>query len=82
MITTTKNTLCKYPSSTLALLFSGNHEIQKYKGRYFIDRDGDTFLKLIDFLRNDALPNFENDEQKIHFFEELEFWQIPTSKLI
>ena len=81
MITTTKNTLCKYPSSTLALFFSGNHPLQKYKGRYFIDRDGETFLKLIDFLRNDILPNFESDEEKIHFFEELEFWQIPTSKL-
>ena len=82
MLTTTKNTLCKYPSSTLALLFSGNHSLQKYKGRYFIDRDGDTFLKLIDFLRNDALPNFETDEEKIHFFEELEYWQIPVNKFI
>ena len=82
MITTTKNTLCKYPSSTLAFLFSGNHSPQKFKGRYFIDRDGETFLKLIDFLRNDALPNFETDEDKIHFFEELEYWQIPYDKFI
>ena len=50
MLTTTKNTLCKYPSSTLALLFSGNHSLQKYKGRYFIDRDGETFLKLMLYL--------------------------------
>ena len=46
MIATTK--LCKYPSSTLALFFSGNHPLQKYKGRYFIDSDGETFLRLID----------------------------------
>ena len=82
LITTTKNTLCKYPKSALALLFSGNHSIKKYKGRYFIDRDGDTFIKLIDFLRNDEMPNFENDEQKLHFFEELDYWQIPKNSLI
>ena len=82
LISTTKNTLCKYPTSALALLFSGNHKIKKYKDRYFIDRDGDTFLKVLDFLRNDTLPNFENDEQKIHFFDELEYWQIPKNKLI
>ena len=66
----------------MALLFSGNHSLKKYNGRYFIDRDGDTFIKVIDFLRNDTLPNFENDEQKLHFFEELEYWQIPKYKLI
>ena len=43
MLTTTKNTLCKYPSSTLTLLFSGNHldnfinrEELKYKGNITI----------------------------------------------
>ena len=46
LITTTKNTLCKYPKSALALLFSGNHSLKKFKGRYFIDRDGDTFINL------------------------------------
>ena len=81
LITTTKNTLCKYPNSALALLFSGNHTIKKINGRFFIDRDGNTFVKLLEFLRNDTLPNFENDEQKQNFFEELEYWQIPNNKL-
>ena len=48
LITTTRNTLCKYPTSSLAMLFSGNNKVKKHKGRYFIDRDGDTFIKLLD----------------------------------
>ena len=28
------------------------------------------------------MPNFQNDEQKLHFFEELEYWQIPKNNLI
>jgi len=31
LITTTKNTLCKYPKSALALLFSGIHSIKNIK---------------------------------------------------
>ena len=59
-ITTARATLLKvkflliqYPNSALAAMFSGRYEIKQHNERYFIDRDGDTFINLINFLSID-----------------------------
>lgn len=64
-------------------MFSGRHEIQKHNGRIFIDRQGEAFINLINYLRNGKYPIFKDKNEEINFFEELQFWQIPiydTSK--
>lgn len=64
-------------------MFSGRHEIQTHNGRIFIDRQGDAFINVINYLRNGKYPNFKDKNEEINFFEELQFWQIPiydTSK--
>ena len=50
-ITTTKSTLCSAPDSTLAAMFSGRHKLNRHNGRVFIDRDGETFMMVINYLR-------------------------------
>ncbi len=62
----------------MSALFSGRHEIPKHGNRYFIDRDGQSFYYLINFLRNGKFPIFKDKTEEINFFEELEYWQIPV----
>ena len=45
--------LCSVPGSTLEKMFSGMHELRKVDESVFIDRDGETFQNLLNFLRND-----------------------------
>jgi len=63
----------------LAALFSGKHEIPKHNGKIFIDRQGEAFINMINFLRNDRIPNFKDINEEINFHEELHFWQIPIN---
>lgn len=58
-------------------MFSGRHEIPKHNGRLFIDRQGDAFVNMINYLRNGKYPVFRDKNEEINFFEELTFWQIP-----
>jgi len=58
-------------------MFSGRHEIPKHNGRLFIDRQGDSFINMINYLRNGKYPVFRDKNEEINFFEELNFWQIP-----
>ena len=63
-ITTLRSTLTKvinqlinskYADSTLAKLFSLislEYVLKLHNGRYFIDRDGQTFIQLLDYLSN------------------------------
>jgi hypothetical protein len=76
-ITTLRSTLLKYPNSALAAMFSGKYEIAKHNERHFIDRDGSSFVYMINFLRNSKIPNFKDKPEEASFYEELEFWQIP-----
>ena len=48
--------------SDLEKLFSGQHEHKIVDGKVFLDRDGETFKSIINYLRNgrDMLPEFEN----------------------
>lgn len=76
-IATSRKTLCKYKDSALCAMFINNNiELPSHGGNYFIDRDGETFMKLISFLRNDELPYFESKSDEILFYEELEYWVI------
>jgi hypothetical protein len=63
----------------LSALFSGKHEIPKHNGKIFIDRQGEAFINMINFLRNNKIPNFKDTNEEINFYEELQFWQIPIN---
>ena len=80
-ISTNKRNLIKFPNSALAKMFSGRHKLIKHENRIFIDRDGKTFLLLLSYLRNDEIPNFENEKIKENFIEELDYWQIPFNNI-
>jgi hypothetical protein len=80
-ITTTRSTLVKSSNSALAAMFSGRHELPIHNGRVFIDRDGLAFINLLNFLRNGKFPIFQNKNDEMNFFEELEFWQIPLNEM-
>lgn len=54
--TTSTQTLRRYPNSLLATMFSGRHDVQSEPdGSYFIDRDGEHFRFVLNFLRDGAL---------------------------
>ena len=55
--TTRLSTLCKYPDSMLAAMFSGRHHLdQDATGSYFIDSNGSCFDHILEFLRHGSLP--------------------------
>ena len=60
-------------------MFSGRHKLTKHNGRIFIDRDGDVFCMIINYLRTGKVPLFESKYKEIAFYEELDFWQIPLN---
>lgn len=49
-------------------------------GRIFIDRDGEAFCHVIDYLRNykKRLPEFRGMRERKMFFRELDYWRIET----
>jgi hypothetical protein len=55
IFTTTRSTLCSDPNSMLAKLFDPDSPFKQFKadsvGRPFLDRNGDTFALVLDFLR-------------------------------
>lgn len=78
-ITTNLDLLTAVEGSMLAKMFSGRHDVPKNeKGNVFLDRDGETFLTLVNYLRNyrRALPKLDSLKQETLFLKELEFWQM------
>jgi hypothetical protein len=62
--TTTKTTLCRFSNSLLGVMFSGRHMLPVTRDdAYFIDRDGEYFKYILNFLRSErgdfSLANFE-----------------------
>jgi hypothetical protein len=70
--------LCK--GSTLEKMFNGMHELKTIDESVFLDRDGRTFQYLVNYLRNDrtVFPEFQDKNDEIHFFKELDFWKVPV----
>ena len=68
-------------------MFNGTHDISvKQDGKVFLDRDGETFLSLINYLRNnrEVFPKFVSKDEEQMFTKELEFWDMKEdlAKLI
>jgi len=60
-------------------MFSGRHKLSIHNGRVFLDRDGDTFCQVINYLRNGKIPIFDSKIKENLFFEELDYWSIPLN---
>eukprot|EP00794_Sanderia_malayensis_P010272 gene10271-11327_t len=69
-------TLKSDPDSMLAHMFSGRYSLDKSEdGEYFIDRDGDCFKYVLNYLRNKDV--FVNDEEtRLQLLVEAEFYRI------
>eukprot|EP00794_Sanderia_malayensis_P010270 gene10270-11325_t len=69
-------TLKSDPDSMLAHMFSGRYSLNKSEdGEYFIDRDGDCFKYVLNYLRNKDV--FVNDEEtRLQLLVEAEFYRI------
>lgn len=77
LYTTTKSTLSKYPDSMLGAMISGKFPMTKDQhGHLFIDRDGQIFRHILNFLRSTrlALPTQFSDYDLL--LVEADFYQI------
>ena len=83
-ITTTKQTLMKFPNSSLSKFISNklssqNNSNNNLEKKIVIEREPKNFVNLINYLRNDKLPNFKDDKEYQNFLDELEYWEIPLN---
>jgi len=79
-ITTTRATLTKYKNSALAVFFSGQSPPPMLGDKIFIDRDGEQFINLVNFLRTGKFPIMKNKEDENKFKDELNFWKISVQE--
>ncbi len=77
VLAVTKSILCRASGSALAAMFSGRHKLKQYKGKVFIDRDGEAFRLMVSYLRNGKIPPMADKAQESLLYDELEYWQIP-----
>jgi len=77
---TERDVLRLVKGSILEKMFNGMNELKEIDGEVFLDRDGSTFLNLVNYLRNDreVFPDFMDHNDEIQFLKELEFWKVPT----
>ena len=76
---TTLSTLTRQPDSTLAVMFSGRHEVpQDDDGYVFIDRDGTHFRIILNFLRTGALDVPTSQKAASELTRELQYYQLDT----
>ena len=80
-ISTTKQTLLKYPNSNLStfILNKLSQSNGTTENKIVIERDTKNFLNIISYLRNDKYPNFKDDKEYQNFLDELDYWQIPLN---
>ena len=79
-IATTRATLTKYKNSALAVFFSGMHPMPMIGDKIFIDRDGEQFINLVNFLRTGKFPIMKDKEEESKFRDELNFWKISVQE--
>lgn len=83
--TTSLVTLRKYPNCQLAVWFSqpDSCTLQKDKqGRYFIDRDGELFRYILDYLRNGHLRVPDRFHERFQLSQEAEFYKLDQLKAL
>lgn len=51
---TSRQVLMSHPDSLLSKMFDGGFELKEIDGHVFIDRNGQMFEMMLDFLRNDC----------------------------
>lgn len=78
---TEKEVLCSVEGSTLQKLFSDMHELKKINEEVFLDRDGETFKHVVNYLRNGrtVLPEFTDKNSALLFQKETAFWGIDSN---
>ncbi|KAL7050289.1 hypothetical protein ACKWTF_004025 [Chironomus riparius] len=76
--TSSLETLTKYPDSRLAKLFNGSIPIvlDSLKQHYFIDRDGNMFRHILNFMRNSRLLISEDFSDLELLLEEAKYFEI------
>lgn len=72
---TYRSTLISHENSMLEAMFSGRHPMKKdKKGRYFIDRDGEQFHTILNYLRTGKLLWPSDPQLKEQLKLELEYY--------
>ena len=78
---TTISTLTRLPNNLIEKMFTGQIPIAKDgNGRYFIDRDGEIFAHVLDFLRAKSLTLQDNFNDMDSLMQEADFFQINDLK--
>jgi N-acetylneuraminic acid mutarotase len=77
--TTSKTTLTRYEESLLGRMFSGRHELATdEEGRAFIDRNGELFEHVLDFLREGPAWVMPDDATLLlRLATEFDYFQLP-----
>jgi hypothetical protein len=68
--------LIKYPYSKLSTYFTSLENIPKRNNRFFLDRNHETFLQVLDFIKTEKIPSLKKKEDKKKFLDELKYWGI------
>ncbi|XP_070571149.1 BTB/POZ domain-containing protein KCTD6-like [Ptychodera flava] len=77
LYTTTRSTLTRHADSMLGAMFSGRiPSLRDSDGNYFIDRNGDMFKYILEFLRNSSLHLPEDFKNLAALSAEADFYQI------
>ena len=74
--TTSRDTLCRYPDSMLARMFSGELPTSRTSdGSHFIDRDEPSFRKVLNFLRT-AKVDITSEVERQELLLEPDYFQL------
>nr|XP_006819272.1 PREDICTED: BTB/POZ domain-containing protein KCTD4-like [Saccoglossus kowalevskii] len=77
LYSTTRSTLTRYPDTMLGAMFSGRMpSLKDAHGNYFIDRNGDMFKYILEFLRNGSIHLPEDFKDFGALAVEADFYQI------
>ncbi|XP_002733127.3 BTB/POZ domain-containing protein KCTD6-like [Saccoglossus kowalevskii] len=77
LYSTTRSTLTRYPDTMLGAMFSGRMpSLKDAQGNYFIDRNGDMFKYILEFLRNGSIILPEDFKEFTALSVEVDFYQV------